>query len=418
MQKMSIHYIMMEFDCLQKQYVEKRRNRSPIRNIKHSRYSFDEIYSQKVGKRKKNRKPFEIKKIHMSKDSGPRFKLLFSWLKKTGLVGIFILLCLMGINWNGFSWSNGEQEIRIPPLDPISPLVKFVSNNQLDDPLFSDVIYNISANLDKDLPQADILSIPNSQADTEIIKTFSYSIHEVKKNENATGIAQKYSIRIGTLVAFNNLQDASKLSIGQKIKIPNMDGIPYTIKQGDTLSGIAEKNGININKILDINNIIDDKLIMAGDNIFLPGVKMNPDDLSRAIGIKPAKTMIRPVPGKITSPYGMREDPFKPNSGKRTFHRGIDYSGNTGEPVKAALQGTVQRRVDSVLGNHILIYHDGGYSTIYAHLSEFLVKSGERVKQGQQIGKIGESGIATGSHLHFEVRLNGVNVNPQEFIKN
>ena len=413
---MSIHYIMMEFDCLQKQYVEKRRNKSPVRNIKQSRYSFDEIYPQKIGKRNKTRRIFEKeKKYKEPKDYGPRLKMLFSWLKKTGIIGLLVLLCLMGINWNSFAWNNTEQEIRIPPLDPVSPLTKFASISYIDDPAINDIIFNITGNNEKDLP--NLPSMENHTV-TEIVKTFSYSIHEVKKNENATGIAQKYSIRIGTLIAYNNLQDASKLSIGQKLKIPNIDGIPYTIKQGDTISSIAEKNNININKILDVNDIIDDKLILAGNIIFLPGAKMNPDDLSRAIGIKPAKLMIRPVPGKITSNYGMREDPFKPGSGRRIFHRGIDYSGKIGEPVKAALNGTAQRRVDSVLGNHIIINHDGGYSTIYAHLSDYSVKSGEKVKQGQEIGKIGASGIATGSHLHFEVRLNGSNVNPQELLKN
>ena len=396
----------MEFDRLQKQYVEKRRNISPVRNIKQSRHTFDDIIYQKVGKREKRRKPVEIKYNSEPKDSRFTLKAFIPWLKKTMIIGALLFLCFIGINWNGFAWSNTEQEIYIPPLDPVSPLVKFASVNPLN--FFTDGNETVESVLTEEIPPA----LP------EVIKTFSYSIHEVKRNESATGIAQKHSIKIGTLVSFNNLKDASKLSIGQQIKIPNMDGIPYTIRQGDTIYGIAEKNKINANEILDVNNIIDDKLIKSGDIIFLPGAKMNADDLSMAIGLKPARTMIRPVPGNITSRYGMREDPFNPGSRRMRFHRGIDYSGNLGDPVKAALHGTAERRTNSVLGNHIVINHDGGYSTIYAHLSAFSVRSGERVRQGQEIGKIGRSGLTTGSHLHFEVRLNGVSVNPQDLIKN
>jgi murein DD-endopeptidase MepM/ murein hydrolase activator NlpD len=196
-----------------------------------------------------------------------------------------------------------------------------------------------------------------------------------------------------------------------------MDGVPYTIQKGDTISSIAAKMKVPQNAILDANDIPSEN-ITAGKVIFIPGGKMDANALNRAIKRPTADKMIYPVANRrITSNYGWREDPVNPVNGQMTFHRAVDLAGKMGDPVKAALKGTVLH-VDNNrnLGNFIILKH-GEYQTLYAHLSAVSVKAGEEVNQGQVIGKVGETGYTTGPHLHFEVFRNGNRVNPLEVLR-
>ena len=114
----------------------------------------------------------------------------------------------------------------------------------------------------------------------------------------------------------------------------------------------------------------------------------------------------------VTSPFGSRS----PIAGS-SVHSGIDYAAAVGTPVYAAAAGTVQfSGQQSGFGNVVYIDHGGGVVTIYGHLSELDVSQGQAVAGGQQIGLSGQSGLVTGPHLHFEVRVNGVAVDPASSI--
>lgn len=125
-----------------------------------------------------------------------------------------------------------------------------------------------------------------------------------------------------------------------------------------------------------------------------------------------------PVPGKytITSPYGYRKDPI---TRKRSKHTGIDIAAGTGVPIVAANSGTVivSGWSSKGYGNYIVIDHGGGRSTLYAHQSRLAVKKGAYVTKGQTIGYVGSTGYSTGPHLHFEVLINGDDVNPMNYFK-
>ena len=97
-----------------------------------------------------------------------------------------------------------------------------------------------------------------------------------------------------------------------------------------------------------------------------------------------------------------------------SFHRGIDFSAKVGTPVLATANGTVERVIHSKYGygNHIMIQHDGEYKTVYAHLLETKVQRGDTVMVGQEIGTVGNSGLSTGPHLHYEIRHNGKPIDP------
>ena len=120
------------------------------------------------------------------------------------------------------------------------------------------------------------------------------------------------------------------------------------------------------------------------------------------------------VKGWLSSRFGKRIDP---KTGKKTFHRGYDYAGKTGADVIAVASGLVIRsEFQKGFGNMIELKHPEGYSTVYAHNKENLVKVGDVVKKGQQIALLGSTGRSTGPHVHFEVRRNGKYVNPTKFV--
>ena len=118
--------------------------------------------------------------------------------------------------------------------------------------------------------------------------------------------------------------------------------------------------------------------------------------------------------GRVSSDYGWRTHPI---TGKRSFHPGVDIANKVGTSILAYAGGTVTKTGwTNSYGNYIVIDHGGGLETYYIHLSGFDVSVGDSVSGGQLIGRMGKTGSATGSHLQFEVRVNGSAVNPWDYI--
>lgn len=125
-----------------------------------------------------------------------------------------------------------------------------------------------------------------------------------------------------------------------------------------------------------------------------------------------------PVPGMpMTSPFGMRQHPVL---GGYRMHNGQDFGAPSGTPIHAAADGVVITVMPSSqsggYGNYTCIDHGSGLASCYAHQSQFMVSDGQRVKRGQVIGLVGSTGYSTGAHLHFEVRINGVPVDPRSYL--
>lgn len=125
---------------------------------------------------------------------------------------------------------------------------------------------------------------------------------------------------------------------------------------------------------------------------------------------------IWPIEGRVASSFGEREDPF---NGEGAFHAGIDIDAPYGTPVRASADGDV---VEAAMGNgygrEVVLDHGHNVSTVYGHLSAFAVIAGQHVTRGQVIGYVGQSGRATGPHLHYEVRVHNVPVNPHKYLRN
>jgi murein DD-endopeptidase MepM/ murein hydrolase activator NlpD len=123
---------------------------------------------------------------------------------------------------------------------------------------------------------------------------------------------------------------------------------------------------------------------------------------------------IWPIDGRLMGPFGMRSDPF---SGEGALHTGVDISAPTGTPVKAAADGVVTySQYFGGYGRLVIVTHNSGMQTYYAHLSKFDVIAGQEIRQGEIVGRVGSTGRVTAPHLHYEVRVGGAPVNPYRFL--
>jgi len=119
-----------------------------------------------------------------------------------------------------------------------------------------------------------------------------------------------------------------------------------------------------------------------------------------------------PTKGWLTSYFGMRKSPY---TGRPKNHEGLDIAANTGTPVLATADGVVARVETSAgYGKTIILDHGYGYRTLYTHNSKFLVKRGQKVSRGDKIAEVGNTGRSTGPHLHYEILLNSVPIDPRK----
>ncbi len=132
-------------------------------------------------------------------------------------------------------------------------------------------------------------------------------------------------------------------------------------------------------------------------------------------GSSSSSGFIRPVSGGyISCPYGYRIHPI---TGAYSFHNGVDIAVGAGTPIKASASGKVTvASYTYVWGNYVTINHGNGFSTLYAHMTNYIVGYGQYVSQGQVIGYVGSTGYSTGNHLHFTIYYNGSTVNPMNYI--
>jgi murein DD-endopeptidase MepM/ murein hydrolase activator NlpD len=253
------------------------------------------------------------------------------------------------------------------------------------------------------LPEGDEIPL-------DLTETFAWQDYTVRRGDSVEAISRRFGLSLDAVIASNELRNVRReLRAGQKIRIPNMDGIPYTVKKGDSYAKIAGTFEVPLEAVLDANDIQSDA-INPGTVLFIPGARMDKNALRQALG----ELFIYPVNGKMSSPFGWRRDPF---SGTRSYHAGLDLSARMGSPVKAAADGKVSATgTNAVYGNFVILSHGGDYQTMYAHLSRILVRGGGYVNQGTVIGLVGSTGRSTGPHLHFAVYKNKRAINPLEVL--
>lgn len=239
--------------------------------------------------------------------------------------------------------------------------------------------------------------------------------YKVRSGDTLTGIASRTGVSMMTIWWANKLKSKDDLKIGQVLVIPPVNGLVVTVKAGDTLDSIAATANVDAADIVATNSLTDETLVI-GQVLILPGARGKPIPTpkpTKAPVVKVA-TVSRPSSGSTTTrpPAQYTGGAFAwPVAGgyiSQYYHYGhpaLDIAGEYGTAIKAAAAGTVifAGWKNNGGGYQIWIAHGSGLYTTYNHLSSVGVSYGERVGRGEVIGRMGASGWATGSHLHFEV---------------
>ncbi len=235
-------------------------------------------------------------------------------------------------------------------------------------------------------------------------------------------LSRRYETSIDEIAAANGLARDATLRVGDRLVIPgryptsdvDVGGptpVEVVVGASDTLWGIAVRYDSNVSAIMSANNLTTDRLRVGQRLRIVPGAEVN---ATRAASPTPTLSdaagapMVWPLSGIITSRFGYRQLRVSGSN----FHTGLDIDGDTGDPIVAAVAGTVTYSGWRGGYGYLVVITNGNTDYYYAHASELLVEEGTQVQVGQLIARVGSTGNSTGSHLHFEVRVDGDPVDP------
>ncbi len=262
--------------------------------------------------------------------------------------------------------------------------------------------------------------IPGAQLGLERKEIITYL---VQAGDTIGGIAEAFGLQLTTILWENNLSFRSYIQPGNQLRILPVDGIAHEVKRGDTIAKIAKTYAGDATRVIEFNKLADAGDISIGQKLVIPG------------GIKPAPVYrAPPTRGRLADIAAPLPSIFVP-AGQlyvwpttvrhitqyfRWRHTGLDIGGPIGTPLIASRAGRVVSAKcgwNGGYGCHVILDHGDGIRTMYAHASRVYVDVGETVAQGQTIAGMGSTGRSTGSHIHFEIRVNGVKANPLKFVR-
>ncbi|NKD86969.1 peptidoglycan DD-metalloendopeptidase family protein [Haematospirillum sp. 15-248] len=265
----------------------------------------------------------------------------------------------------------------------------------------------------------------------------------VLRGDTLYSLSRRHKIPVRVLITENDLKPPYALITGQKLHVPASRW--YTVAPGETLSAIANRYHVGVDDVAQKNNLSPPYIIRAGQVLVLPpdvkSRKSTPIQVEKAAEHTPnsspqptKKAAIRPA----SAEKGMSPDTKASSHGKQAFvwpvqgrivgsfgpagkgfrNDGINIAAPAGTPVRAANKGTVAYAGNGIkgFGNLILVKHEGGWMTAYAHSSDILVRRGDIVQRGQAIARIGSTGNVKHPQLHFEIRRGSQALDPQVYL--
>ncbi len=231
---------------------------------------------------------------------------------------------------------------------------------------------------------------------------YSYT---VKFEVDIFSLAARLNLPYETIATLNRLDRARSFLPGETVLAASVPGLFASTAPGSDLDLLLSYRGEDEGYLVPVRR--------GGAIVtlrFFPGARFTAEERSLFLGL----LMRFPLPsGVISSSFGLRAHPI---TGRLSKHKGVDIAAAAGTEVYAARGGkVVETGVDDVLGEYIIIAHEGGFSTVYGHLSTRNVRLNEEVASGRIIGTVGSTGQSTGPHLHFEVRVHGDARDPETF---
>lgn len=267
-------------------------------------------------------------------------------------------------------------------------------------------------------PSAVLSSFDEQDTQTQISEKPRDQVinYKIEAGDTLAGVADKFGISVDTVKWANPKIIGDKLSIGQELGIPPVTGLVIKVSKGESIYSIAKKYKTEPQNILNypFNDFgdLDTFALVAGQTLVIPDGVMpeakpvySPQLIAQVGKETGSGQFIWPSQGLITQ---------RPVS----YHMAVDIANNTLPPVAAADSGTVilVERQRYGYGWHVIIDHQNGYQTLYAHMSDIYVSTGQTVSKGATIGKVGSTGRSSGPHLHFEIRKGGILLNPLNFL--
>ena len=239
--------------------------------------------------------------------------------------------------------------------------------------------------------------------------------HVVMPGETASGVAERYGLTLQQLVSANRLESPYTIYVGQVLRLRSSPPTPpsYRVKRGETLLAIAQRHGLTLDEVRRRNPGLNVDRIQAGQHIRLAqhqATRRQPASreasarrAQRVAATAPVPELSRegfvwPVNGTIVTRFGPSDD------GRRSD--GIDIAAAAGSTVRAAESGIVVYSGEDIpsMGRMLMIRHDGGFVTAYAHNRALLVRAGDAVRRGQPVAQVGATGDVEAPRLHFELR--------------
>lgn len=241
--------------------------------------------------------------------------------------------------------------------------------------------------------------------------------YEVLGGDTLASIAKKFGVSIDSIKWASDIT-SDTIKPGDTLQIPPVSGIVYKVAAGDNVYTIAKRYGTDAQKIVNFpfNDFVDSNnfTLTPGQTLIVPdGVPpaqqpfvAPPQYAQVQVGVQGSSNFIWPTSGSI-SQYPI------------WYHMAADIQNPGAPPVTASDTGTVVFAgcLGYGYGCHVIVDHANGYETLYGHLSQITVSAGQAVNQGQQLGIMGCTGRCTGTHLHFEIRSGGAQLNPLDFLK-
>ncbi|TVQ43129.1 MAG: LysM peptidoglycan-binding domain-containing protein [Gloeocapsa sp. DLM2.Bin57] len=223
--------------------------------------------------------------------------------------------------------------------------------------------------------------------------------HKISPTDTLESIAEQYNLTPNTIILNNPDITPDSLPLGTDIIIPPVNGIIVTVPDLASWQDLAEAYGVRADLLFEVNGCQP-----LGEEVFIPGITWHPDKVTEVFNYTGLSGYPLPTEAAVILTYGWQDEP---SQAERLFHSGVDLLADVGTNVLAVEAGTVVYvGIEGNYGNLIIINHQGGLQTRYAHLQNILVDPGDLVETGQVIGTVGVTGTpdVEEPHLHFEVR--------------